>query len=243
MELKFYVGMVGTTLCLFLQISPIPGMIEGFRKGDVKSMTIGYFITGITQACLWIGYGACLKDFFVYFPNVTCAFLFLVYLNMLIYVKKKYHLFYILNPAIILELIIILSFFPEHLCDTLATVICLVWQSTNIETIRLAIKYYSKEYINPLLSLISFLCFFCGCNYSLLIHAYIMLIPNMFGALINLVNIYLYYWAGGYFQKKNILVDILSKILKPESAKDENIISNSNIDYNNVDKEEFLNKI
>ena len=65
----------------------------------------------------------------------------------------------------------------------------------------------------------------------------------MFGSLINLVNIYLYYWAGGYFQKKNILVDILSKILKPENAKDENILSNSDIDYNNVVKEEFLNKI
>ena len=162
---------------------------------------------------------------------------------MLIYVKKKYHLFYILNPAIILELIIILSFFPEHLCDTLATVICLVWQSTNVETIRLAIKYYSKEYINPQLSLISFLCFFCGCNYSLLIHAYIMLIPNMFGSIINLVNIYLYYWAGGFFQKENTLVSILSAILKPENAKDENLISNSDIDYNNVVKEEFLNKI
>ena len=93
MEFKFYVGMLGTTFSLFLQVSPIPGMIEGFRKGDVKSMTIGYFITGITQASLWIGYGACLRDFFIYFPNVTCASLFLAYLNMLIYVKKKYHLY------------------------------------------------------------------------------------------------------------------------------------------------------
>jgi len=243
MELKFYVGMLGTTFSLFLQISPIPGMIEGFKKGDIKSMTIGYFITGITQASLWIGYGACLKDFFIYFPNVTCASLFLVFLNMLIYVKKKYHLFYLLNPALILQIIIILSFFPEHLCDTLAAALCLLWQTTNIETIRLAIKYYSKEYINPLLSLVSFLCFFFGSTYSLLIHAYAMLIPNVAGSLINLINIYLYYWAGGYFQKENILVNILTKILRPENAKDENLISNSNIDYNNIDKEEFLNKI
>ena len=70
-----------------------------------------------------------------------------------------------------------------------------------------------------------------------------MLIPNIFGSLINLINIYLYYWAGGYFQKENILVSILTKILKPENAKDDNIITNSEIDYNNVDKEKFLNKI
>ena len=241
MEFRFYVGILGTTFCLFLQISPIPGMIEGFRKGDIKSMTIGYFMIGITQACLWIGYGACLKDFFVYFPNVTCSLLFVIYLNMIIYLKKKYNLFYILNPSIILELFIILKFFPEHLCDTSATVLCLVWQSTNIETIRLALKYYSQDYINPQLSLVSFLCFSCGSLYSLLINAYVMLIPNLFGALVNITNIFLYYWAGGSFSKENIYVNILCKILRPENAKDEGVKSNS--EFNEIDKENFLSKI
>ena len=90
-------------------------MIEGFRKGDIKSMTIGYFVAGITQACLWIGYGACLKDFFVYFPNLTCATLFLIYLNMLIYVKKKYNLFYLLNPILFFELFIIIKLFFQNM--------------------------------------------------------------------------------------------------------------------------------
>ena len=242
MELKFYIGIIGTTLGLFLQISPIPGMIEGFKKGDIKSMTIGYFVAGTTQACLWIGYGVCLKDFFVYFPNLTCATLFLIYMNMLIYVKKKYNLFYLLNPALFFELFVILKFFPEHLCDTSACILCLVWQSTNTETIRLALKHCSRDYINPQVSFISFLCFFFGSFYSLLIKAYIMLIPNLFGILINITNIFLYYWAGGYFAKENIFVDILSKILKPEYAQDDKNMSSS-IDFNNVDKENFLNKL
>ena len=242
MNLKFYIGIIATTFSLFLQISPIPGMIEGFRKGDIKSMTIGYFVAGITQACLWIGYGACLKDFFVYFPNLTCATLFLIYLNMLIYVKKKYNLFYILNPILFFELFIILKFFPEHVCDSSACILFFVWQSTNTETIRLALKYCSRDYINPQLSFVSFLCFSFGSFYSLLIKAYIMLIPNLFGILMNITNIFLYYWAGGYFEKENIFVNILSKILKPENAQDDKIISN-NIDYNNIDKENFLNKI
>ena len=241
MEIKIFIGTLYSTFCLFLQLAPIPGMLEGCRKGEIKSMTIGYFMTGITQANLWIGYGVCLKDFFVYFPNITCTSLFLIYLNMLIYVKKRYNLFYILNPIIILELVIILGFFPEHLCDSLATIICLIWQSTNAETMRLAIKYYSKDYINPQLSFVSFLCFFSGCIYTLLINAYIMFIPCFFGSLMNIANIFLYYWARGYFDKENIIVNILSKILKPENAQDKD--ESSNIESNSIDKENFLNKI
>ena len=165
MELKPFIGLVCICFGLLLQVSPIPGMIDGFRKGDIKSMTIGYFMAGITQACFWIGYGACLKDFFVYFPNITTASLFTIYLNMLIYVKKKFNYFYILNFMIIFELFVILSFLPVHVCDTSAAIISLIWQSTNAETIRLALKYKSPEYINPLLSFISLLSFFFSCFY------------------------------------------------------------------------------
>ena len=241
MEFKFFIGILATCTGLFLQVSPIPGIIEGFRKGEIKSMTIGYFMAGITQSCFWLGYGACLKDFFVYFPNITCTILFVTYLNMLIYVKKKYNLFCILNPTILFELFVILSFLPEHVCDTSASIISIVWQSTNAETIRLAIKYYSKDYINPQISFVSFFGFFFASFYSILIKAYIMFIPNLFGLLINITNIFLYYWAGGYFEKENYYVKILCKILKPENAQPDNI--SNEIDFNNVDKENFLNKI
>ena len=99
MEIKAFIGTIYSTFCLFLQLAPIPGMLEGCRKGEIKSMTIGYFMTGITQANLWIGYGVCLKDFFVYFPNITCTSLFLTYLNMLM---VNSHLLLILMPNLII---------------------------------------------------------------------------------------------------------------------------------------------
>lgn len=243
MELKPFIGLVCICFGLLLQVSPIPGMIDGCRKGDIKSMTIGYFMAGITQACFWIGYGACLKDFFVYFPNITTASLFTIYLNMLIYVKKKFNYFYILNFMIIFELFVILSFLPVHVCDTSAAIISLIWQSTNAETIRLALKYKSPEYINPLLSFISLLSFFFSCFYSVLIKGYMMFIPNFYGLIINIINIYLYYWAKGFFSKQNCLVDILCKILKPENIQEEVNSNNIDIDYNNVDKINFLSKM
>ena len=211
------------------------------EKGDIKSMTIGYFLAGITQACFWIGYGACLNDFFVYFPNVTTASLFTLFLNMLIYVKKKYNYFLLLNAIIIFELIIILSFLPEHVCDTSAAIISLVWQTTNLETIKLALKYHSQEYINPLLSFISLLSFSATLFYSILIGGFMMFIPNFYGSIINIINLYLYAWAGGSFNKDNAFVNYLSKILRVEDIKEDR--NNNNKDLDIVDKEQFLNKI
>ena len=54
MEIKALFGTVAMTFSILLQIGPIPGMIEGFRKGDVKNMTISYFITGLIQTLFWL---------------------------------------------------------------------------------------------------------------------------------------------------------------------------------------------
>ena len=141
-------------------------------------------MAGITQSCFWLGYGVCLKNFVVYFPNLPFITLFTIYLNILIYIKKEYLYFFILNSAIILEIIFILLFLSEKVCVISASLISLVWQTTNTQTMRLALKYYSKDYINPQLSFVSFTAFFFNSLYSILIHAYIMLIPNLYAAFI-----------------------------------------------------------
>ena len=82
MEIKSIFGTVAMIFSLSLQIGPIPGMIDGFRKGDVKNMTISYFVTGIMQALFWIGYGVCIKDLYVTLPSVTMDILFGIYLNL-----------------------------------------------------------------------------------------------------------------------------------------------------------------
>ena len=240
MEIKALVGTINLILIFILQVSPIPGMIEGCRKGDIKSMTVGYFLAGITQNCFWFGYGLCLHDFFVYFPNIPGTILFTIFLNMLIYVKKKYN-YFLLNALIIFELVIIISFFPEQACVISATILSITWQTTNLETIRLALRYHSQEYINPLLSFISFLAFFTACLYSIMIRAFIMFLPNFYGLLINIINLYLYLWAGGFFNKDNAFVNYLSKILRVEDIKEDR--NNNNKDLDIVDKEQFLNKI
>ena len=68
-----------------------------------------------------------------------------------------------------------------------------------------------------------------------MINAYIMFIPNFYGSIINTINLFLYYWAGGYFNKDNCFISILNSLLKPE-----NIQENNEIDYNKI-KENLKN--
>ena len=89
MEIKTLLGTIAMIFSISLQIGPIPGMIEGFRKGDVKNMTISYFMTGIIQTLFWLGYGICIKNLYVTLPSLTMLVLFGIYLNTLLYIKKK----------------------------------------------------------------------------------------------------------------------------------------------------------
>lgn len=243
--LKYIIGYTGVVIGFCLQLSPLPGMIEGLRKMEVKSMTISYFTTAITQSLFWIGYGLCLHDPIVWFPNVTGIFFFGLYLNLLIYIQNKYRLFFILNTILTLGLIIIIKYLPEHACDTTATVISLVWQTTNLETIKLGLKFKDKAYINLLLSWVSFFAFFCGWSYSLFINAYIMFIPNIYGFCLNIINLIVYYWASGYIGD-NVIINFLKSILKPENFdanKSEHYINkelDENFSNSKNDKEKFL---
>ena len=242
MGVKEIIGFLAAVTSILLQLSPMPEVINALRKGDIKNLTISYFMGGICQTLFWIGYAVCINDPFVLIPNITLAFLFGAYLNSVIYIKKQYNLFYILNPIIIIGVFLIVKFLPEHVCDTSATIISIIWQSTNSLTMRLALKYHDQAYINLLVSFVSWTNMGLFWIYSLMIGAYIMFIPNIYGFSINSINMYLYFWAGGYFSENNCFIDILKMILRPESANDSNSSSKNNINYDNT-KDNFINKI
>lgn len=245
MSIKGLVGLLATLFSFALQVSPIPEVIDGFRKGDIKNLTVSYFMTGISQALFWIGYAVRINDLYILTPNITVTILFGIYMNSLIYIKKRYNLFYILNPIIIIGVYLIVKYLPEHVCDTSGTIISFVWQSTNSETLRLALRYHDQAYINFLVSLISWTDFVLFWVYALMIHGYIMFIPNFYGFIINSINLYLYFWAGGYFAENNCFVNMLKTLLRTdniEPSDNTNPVLKSNIDYDNS-KEVFMNKI
>ena len=221
MAIKEILGLLGSILNISLQLSPMPGIIEGFKKMEIKSMTISYFVVGIIQGIFWIGYGLNISDIVVYGPNITIYILFTIYLNVVIYVKSRYNLFYLTNIPLAILCIFSCSFLPETVNVINATIVSIFWQTTNVETMRLALKNYDSAYINLLLSAVTFSCFVIMSIYSLLIKAYIMFIPYFYGSILNFINIYIYYWAEGKIAKDDCLIQKIKNILKPENISEE----------------------
>ena len=221
MAIKEILGLLGSILNISLQLSPMPGIIEGFKKMEIKSMTISYFVVGIIQGIFWIGYGLNISDIVVYGPNITIYILFTIYLNVVIYVKSRYNLFYLTNIPLAILCIFSCSFLPETVNVINATIVSMFWQTTNVETMRLALKNYDSAYINLLLSAVTFSCFVIMSIYSLLIKAYIMFIPYFYGSILNFINIYIYYWAEGKIAKDDCLIQKIKNILKPENISEE----------------------
>ena len=221
MAIKEIHGLLGSILNISLQLSPMPGIIDGFKKMEIKSMTISYFVVGIIQGIFWIGYGLNISDIVVYGPNITIYILFTIYLNVVIYVKSRFNLFYLTNIPLAILCLISCSFLPELVNVVGATVVSIFWQTTNVETMRLALKNYDSAYINLLLSVVTFSCFVIMSLYSLLIKAYIMFIPYFYGSILNFINMYIYYWAEGKIAKDDCFIQKIKTILKSESYSDE----------------------
>ena len=220
MAFKEILGLLGSILNISLQLSPMPGIIEGFKKMDIKNLTISYFVVGIVQGIFWIGYGLNISDIVVYGPNITIYLLFSIYLNVVIYIKARYNLFYMTNIPLACLCFISCKYLPEIVNVVGATIVSIFWQTTNVETMRLALKYYDSAYINLLLSVVTFSCFVIMSLYSLLIYAYIMFIPYFYGSILNFINIYIYYWAEKKIKKNDCLIEKIKVILKPETSDD-----------------------
>ena len=217
MAIKEILGLLGSILNISLQLSPMPEIINGLKKMDIKNLTISYFVVGITQGIFWIGYGLNISDIVVYGPNITIYLLFTIYLNITIYVKSRYHLFYLTNIPLAILCFLSCRYFTESINVVSATIVSMFWQTTNLETMRLALKYHDSAYINLLLSIVTFCCFVIMSIYSLMIEAYVMFIPYFYGSILNFINIYIYFWAEHKIAKEDCLIQKLTSILKPDN--------------------------
>ena len=238
MGIKEILGLLGSILNISLQLSPMPEIINGFKKMDIKNLTISYFVVGITQGIFWIGYGLNISDIVVYGPNITIYILFTIYLNVTIYVKSRYKLFLLTNIPLAILCFFSCSYFPSSINVVSATVVSIFWQTTNVETMRLALKYHDSAYINLLLSVVTFSCFVIMAIYSLLIEAYVMFIPYFYGSILNFINIYIYCWCLNRLSKNDCFINNLIKLLKVDT--NEEVIETKKPDFMNEDKNDNL---
>ena len=234
MAIKEILGLLGSILNISLQLSPMPEIINGLKKMDIKNLTISYFVVGITQGIFWIGYGLNISDIVVYGPNITIYLLFTIYLNITIYVKSRYHLFYLTNIPLAILCFLSCRYFTESINVVSATIVSMFWQTTNLETMRLALTYHDSAYINLLLSIVTFCCFVIMSIYSLMIKAYIMFIPYFYGSILNFINIYIYAWCLNKINQNNWFILKIIFILKADVIEKDKDIKNP--EFMNEDK-------
>jgi len=234
MAIKEILGLLGSILNISLQLSPMPEIINGLKKMDIKNLTISYFVVGITQGIFWIGYGLNISDIVVYGPNITIYLLFTIYLNITIYVKSRYHLFYLTNIPLAILCFLSCRYFTESINVVSATIVSMFWQTTNLETMRLALKYHDSAYINLLLSIVTFCCFVIMSIYSLMIKAYVMFIPYFYGSILNFINIYIYAWCLNKINQNNWFILKIIFILKADVIEKDKDIKNP--EFMNEDK-------
>ena len=234
MAIKEILGLLGSILNISLQLSPMPEIINGLKKMDIKNLTISYFVVGITQGIFWIGYGLNISDIVVYGPNITIYLLFTIYLNITIYVKSRYHLFYLTNIPLAILCFLSCRYFTESINVVSATIVSMFWQTTNLETMRLALKYHDSAYINLLLSIVTFFCFVIMSIYSLMIKAYVMFIPYFYGSILNFINIYIYAWCLNKINQNNWFILKIIFILKADVIEKEK--KKKNPEFMNEDK-------
>ena len=234
MAIKEILGLLGSILNISLQLSPMPEIINGLKKMDIKNLTISYFVVGITQGIFWIGYGLNISDIVVYGPNITIYLLFTIYLNITIYVKSRYHLFYLTNIPLAILCFLSCRYFTESINVVSATIVSMFWQTTNLETMRLALTYHDSTYINLLLSIVTFCCFVIMSIYSLMIEAYVMFIPYFYGSILNFINIYIYAWCLNKINQNNWFILKIIFILKADVIEKDKDIKNP--EFMNEDK-------
>ena len=234
MAIKEILGLLGSILNISLQLSPMPEIINGLKKMDIKNLTISYFVVGITQGIFWIGYGLNISDIVVYGPNITIYLLFTIYLNITIYVKSRYHLFYLTNIPLAILCFLSCRYFTESINVVSATIVSMFWQTTNLETMRLALIYHDSAYINLLLSIVTFCCFVIMSIYSLMIKAYVMFIPYFYGSILNFINIYIYAWCLNKINQNNWFILKIIFILKADVIEKDKDIKNP--EFMNEDK-------
>ena len=241
MFLQQILGYLGALLGLFLQLSPMPSMIVGLKKREIKSMTISYFIVGCMQASFWISYGFGINDPVVWSQNVSCFGLFLFYMNIIVYIGTNKMMFLYTNVGLLILLFFSIKFIPPNISVCAATVIAVCWQSTNFENIKKALDSKDHERINSLVSYVTSCAFLCMWIYSLMISAFVMFIPNFYGFILNLINLLIYHWALGRINDNNIIIIILKKIFRVED--NANISNYSNIENINCDKRQLYDNL
>jgi len=241
--LTFITGLLGNIQGIIFQITPIPTVYEGIKKGEIKNITLSYFIINFTNMTFWFNYGFKINDFFVYALNIPGLFFFTIYINIYIYLHLEKNYFIIINIFLFLLFSISYKIFPSNLNILLGTIIGLISQTTTIPTMRSALIKKDSGFINITLMYV----FLFGCVdwliFGYLKKIYLMVFSNFIQGIFAISNIIIYFWAEGKVKNENFYILVLKNLMCYEENENENDNEeNENYDIKNEENIKILKK-
>lgn len=231
----FITGFLGNLQGLIFQLTPIPTIYNGLIDGEIKSITLSYFLINLINMTFWFCYGLKINDFFIYALNIPGIFLFTIYINIYIYLHLNKFFFLFINTSLFMLFLVSYKIFSYQLNIFFGTLVGLISQTTTIPTMRSALLKKDSGFINIDLMYV----FLFGCVdwliFGILKNIYLMVFSNLIQGIFAITNIFIYLWAIGYIENEHLFILILKKIM---SCKDDD--EKSNESKKNSDKEEKI---
>ena len=218
--LTYITGLLGNIQGIIFQVTPIPTIYQGLIKGEIKSITLSYFLINFANMTFWFCYGFQIKDFFIYALNIPGIILFTIYINIYIYLHLNINFFLIINASLFILFSFAYKILSSKLNIFLGTLVGLISQTTTIPTMKAALIKKDSEFINIGLMYVSLF----GCVdwliFGYLKKIYLMVLSNFIQGIFAVTNIFIYFWANGNIIEDHIYILIL-KYLMNVNEKDE----------------------
>jgi uncharacterized protein with PQ loop repeat len=205
----------------FLISSPIPSIYEGYQKGEINNLNVEYLLIGCVQSSLWMLYGYKLNDFYTCLTNIICVSLFLIYVNLFLWINKQNDKILKYNAIAIGSVTFFAVAFNGTICLLIGAIFSTGWHFTILEKMKQSIQTKDASFINVTVAGVSWVNFFLWLSYAFLTENYPMCIPNIVGVVIWGLNLLIYAWANSYVSHDNLIIKTLAMVLRVEPKQGE----------------------
>jgi hypothetical protein len=210
-------------------LSPLPAIIQGVRKKEIKNLAFKFLTIGLFSAMMWTAYGLQLRDTTVIISNSFGVLFHIFYMNSFIYIKYcqnlKEQLQEMIKEIAIYNFIawgiflLFLKVLPVNLVGIIGTILVLFVFTALFEKIRISLIKKDSTYINMLLTCVLLSCNVMWITYGLKQNDIFLYGPNLYGFIVNNITLIVYFWTKEHIRHDNEIILFLKTILKVEKSK------------------------
>jgi hypothetical protein len=213
-------GFLASIMSLTFTLTPMITMIEGLKAKQIKNISIIYLKVQCVMFTCWFLLGVNLSDKSLSVTNGLGVIIDITMIGMYYYIYNMYKEIFIYSGILIIINPIFYVLFNATILEIIACVLGLLVISSMYIKIREALATKDGGFVNIPLLLGGFGCALTWEVYGLMNGYAAVIICNTYLMFTVFVNMFVYYWAIGYFDDKNIVLVALKMILRVDDNQD-----------------------